>query len=108
MTIQEFIEAAIEGGWGGNWKKKPIIEILENKCVGFHYAGSFDGIQMSIYDIFLQPKAWQAVGKVKGWDHSYHNYELRRNIETEESLMLDMIHALNTGSTLEEYIATLE
>ncbi len=102
MTIPEFIEKAIEGdstGKAGYW---------------YHDA--------STHEMLLDPLAWQAVGKVENWPmyrcqcgeyfnkigmiqcpnckhfgarHSYHEN------------MVQMIHALIEGKTIEEFISTL-
>lgn len=73
MTIKEFIEAAQKGGYefkkytaikiddfaseGGRKKKMKIVEIP------LDYGELFPNF------FLLDPKAWEAVGKVKGWDH---------------------------------------
>lgn len=54
MTIKEFIEKAIEGGW----IKKCVCDYSKGSC----------GLCYDIYTaIFLDPKSWEAVGKVEGW-----------------------------------------
>lgn len=67
--MKEIIEKAIEGGWGGGLKSDVIIEIFdETKTVGFHYPGKTHGVEMSIYDLLLQPLFWQSLGKALGWN----------------------------------------
>lgn len=63
MTIKEFIEKAIEGGW-----------IFKNRVdKNTHFLASFEGEPFKDYilvherDIFLDPLAWQAVGINEGW-----------------------------------------
>jgi len=56
MTIQEFIEKTIEGGYDG-YSDPFCIE-----CACYITRNDFkDG------GMFLDPKAWEAVGKVEGW-----------------------------------------
>lgn len=94
MTIKQFIEKAIEGGWepygqqNSDWRDK-------------------DGMFHSTHadSIFLDPKSWQAVGKAEGW---------RKMIAMDEAMnpewkhnMHRMIDALAEGKSIEDYIATL-
>ncbi len=55
MTVtQRFIEDAIKGGWD------------EDACTEWH--GCKAGVMHNIDDLaFLDPLAWQAVGKTRGW-----------------------------------------
>ncbi len=109
MTIKEFVETAIEGGWGGSWKKKPVVTMLENECVGFSYAGSLDGISMSISNIVLQPDAWKAVIKSKLKKERDAGYETNDQYISDiaQTKMTEMVRQLFMGKKLEEYIATL-
>lgn len=91
MTTKEFIEKAIEGGW---------------EC----YLESGTGHGLS--DMFLDPKAWQAVGKVYGWNEEYNcpscgleYYEVSRPAYSAK--MHRMIDALIEGKSIEEYLKTL-
>lgn len=101
MTIQEFISAAIEGGAD-----------VKNAF----------GVVKSTSDLMLDPEAWKAVGKVKGWKQSedwkykmYMKYHPDGEMTREMVLCVDhwrvamhkMIDQLAEGKTLEEYIATL-
>lgn len=66
--METAIKKAIEGGWGGGLKSDVVIEFFDKtKTVGFHYPGTFNGVEMSIYDLLLQPLFWQALGKAEGW-----------------------------------------
>lgn len=58
----QFIEDAIKGGWY-------IDEEAEVHSTGLWWAGE---LSKSIETILLDPKAWQAVGKTRGW-----SYEIR-------------------------------
>lgn len=99
MTIQEFIESAVEGGYPD---PKPFMS-------------TFIGIPpelmlMALNIMVLDPRAWKAVGKAKGWNEGNNQPEIHHDAYAEyfwQSAMYAMIHAIINGSTLEEYIATL-
>lgn len=105
MTIKKFITLAIKGGWGGNFKETPVVEILEHKLIGIHYRGEYSGIKMSIYDIVLQPEVWKAVGKMMHWEEDHRTLGL--NESPYESRMVDMIRFIWKGKTVQDYIKTL-
>lgn len=100
MTIKEFIETAIDGGW------KPFF--LEGQAVikiGDNYMPAM------FQSVALDPKAWKAVAKVKGWKGKIvTNPEIFMNhlaYFPGQYQQIGMIEALWSGQTLEEYIATL-
>lgn len=112
MTIKEFTEAAIQGGW-----QTPYYDVPDD-----HYGDISDSDD---YKMFLDPKAWEAVGKVKGWGTTGHEqsgglvppvmilgrYD-RLSLgsimwSVPQFYMHRMIDSLYEGKTLEEYIATL-
>lgn len=88
MTIKSFIEKAIEGGW--NPKPNyymPWMNTLSDNGITLS-GGEGDQERYSINQIILSPSAWQAVGKVEGWETSkyracemkmpfYHNEKMR-------------------------------
>ena len=113
MLIPDFIEKAIEGGWkgeaisyvqfsfpSGELNKKVSEYILKDK----NY----------IRSMFLDPKAWQAVGKVEGWrvqpvratSGPIVGAVLSETKEWQQK-MHQMIDALVEGKSLEEFIETL-
>ena len=110
MTIKDFIQKAIEGGW-------------ENKLFWFKVKESEDSpveivdtSMNNINSILLDPLAWQAVGKVEGWEKKHYRgceYKLRGQctpICSEDSWTLyihEMIDALCEGKTIEQYLETL-
>ena len=55
MTIKDFIEKAIEGGWKKKYYMPSHPDIFETDCLDYKH------------EILLDPKAWGAVGKVEGW-----------------------------------------
>lgn len=128
MSIKQFIEKAIKGGW----EKK--------HCVLNRY--DHDELQTpmefsewyNISQILLDPLAWKAVGKVQWWDKSSTNgcamqcawwpYKLKNEnqltlpnktylVMNNESYsmweykMHRMIDALAEGKTIEQYLETL-
>lgn len=109
MTIPEFIEAAIEGGWSDKTHFYNLIDSDGNP------------IRSAVAMLVLDPLAWKAVGKVKGWgettsrtcicgmcvipDEQYPRKIWEDRIAQE--MMTRMVIALNDDKTLEEYIATL-
>ena len=103
MTIKEFIEAAIEGGWHINYLKQQMnyhYEFRVNPFSGKEDLWCEDDIGGKFWldhnQMVLDLEAWKAVGKVKGWPQGY-----------ESEIAHQMIVALFRGSTLEEYITTL-
>jgi hypothetical protein len=95
MTITQFIEKAIAGGWD---KKRAL----------------YNPNDISSYvmeKMWLDPIAWQAVGRVEGWGtyDTDNKTTANNNIIGEISLlnMHLMIDSLWKGKSLEEFIATL-
>lgn len=98
MTIKQFIEKAIAGGWKTDW-----YDDWEG--------GSYS--DMVIPRILLDPLAWQAVGKTEGWigykrtgidkgnEIEYHDMEVWK------SNMHRMIDALAEGKTIEQFLEPL-
>lgn len=117
MTIQEFISSAIEGGFSfSHWIKKGDITNIDFDSVWddgkfyIHFLSKESNMMgFNIYKILLDPKVWEAVGKMKGW-----NSKEKQVVDVEsfpfeewEGKMIMIVHKLLKGSTLEEYIATL-
>jgi hypothetical protein len=132
MTIKQFIEKAIEGGW----QPCDIIDDY-NKIIITHTNGGVwikndpdeDGCHIDHTQMFLDPLAWQAVGKVMGWGEKkvemtvskrygyrngkkVHYPEVRRtrtykNNRAYKQKMHAMLDALCEGKTIEEYLETL-
>lgn len=113
MTIQKFIEKAIEGGWQQpstfyylyNYKGKMGYE--NSLSVDFQH--TLGNIPLAV--IFLDPIAWQAVGRVDGWSNmdgvgGKYTYPTEA-IPYWKHNMHCMIDALAEGKTLEDFIGTL-
>lgn len=98
MEIKEFIEKAIAGRYNES------IEDIEKEIDLNVWT------QDEISAIFLDPKAWQAVGKIEGWDEESF-YRTAPDIEVYGSeakfKMHGMIDALCDGKSIEDYIKTL-
>jgi hypothetical protein len=73
MTATEtFIKDAVEGGWKlDSCEDADMEEVVHQGIMYYWHRG--DGEVMnthhhSISEILLDPLAWQAVGKIRGWD----------------------------------------
>lgn len=132
MTIRQFIEAAIIDGFPAEMREDMDGHIT---CVVLDSFGKkvVCPLDIAIRFVVMNPEAWKAVGKVKGWDENLVicsncgvfgreetmrltetcmncgcKYEgLVRTISTIKAKMYGMVDALIEGKTLEEYIATL-
>lgn len=68
MTATEtFIRDAIEGRYRGFPKDTKVIE-MDASFVTLARPSSEVAVTISIHEILLDPEAWKAVGKVRGWD----------------------------------------
>lgn len=103
MKIKEFIEAAIEGGWKNTFPKIITDDIHSEQFMTIYLQSRYFPI------VALDPEAWKAVGKVKGWDGGYDcgSCEYPGAQDDPKYHMSEMVKALCKGKTLEEYIATL-
>jgi len=108
MKTKEFIEKAIEGGW-----KKEINTV--------------DGLrpeQFTIEYVVMDPKAWEAVGRVEGWDDDIEDnivycrgdhqiskpkdcFDCYEELTVYKDYMHQMIDHLVSGGTIESYLETL-
>jgi len=128
MTIKEFIEAAVEGGWrqiDPQTNKK-----YEDEDWDYLKSLFINKPKSLITVVVLDPKAWKAVGKVMmkhrtcincgncNWKDSekYPNTEEcidcgfkddTRTYSFAREKMTKMVQELCNGQTLEEYISTL-
>jgi len=106
MEIKTFIERAIEGGWS--------LDSQPSQEKGF-ISQRVRAINKMKYKerIFLDPKAWEAVGKVEGWlgvetCHSCRGYECETLFESPaHQKMVHMIDHICEGGTAESYIKSL-
>ena len=116
MTIKQFIEKAIEGGW----KKKPTFKVLSADRFKAQYISDDGGRFEEAPEVpLLDPLAWQAVGKVEGWTTEYTMYFVphskdipplargHNRVSESQYNMHAMIDALAEGKTIESFIETL-
>lgn len=98
MTIKKFIEFAIEGGCLGYRYLLSLADDEINESSGFAF-------------MLLDPKAWQAVGKVEGWTGLRHcewaDKQEANEYEVWQYHWHSMIDALAEGKSIEEFIKTL-
>ncbi len=85
MTIKQFIQKAIEGGW--EVKKATALIKLELSVIP--------------EVVLLDPLAWQAVGKVEEWNSA------KTSQDPWDSQMIAMTQALIEGKTIDEFLKTL-
>lgn len=119
MTVQEFVEKAIEGGWAERhfriiWKK-PKVEIRLDGKVTLDEGNSMGFT--TTHQILLDPEAWRAVGKVEGWEKKNPargwEYEEMSNgaivglLDAWECNMHSFMQALIEGKTAQQYLSTL-
>ena len=102
--IQQFIEKALAGGWQPTDRDFSIIGFYERH---FEYElrstplGQRAALRMMVYEaVLLNPKVWQAVGKVEHWYEGRYGPEWLHH-------MHKMIDALAAGQTLEGYIQSV-
>ncbi len=99
MTIKQFIEKAIEGGWGEFTAKSAAKNDYIEWCI------------KNIERALLDPDAWKAVGKVEGWDDGECNDETYKNAPIGMFMwtwkMHQMTDALCEGKSIEEFLRTL-
>jgi hypothetical protein len=103
-SIQCFIEKAIAGGWRPDDRDFSITRFFERH---FEYqlrnigAGRSSAVRFMVYEtVLLDPKVWQAVGKVERWYEGYYGPEWLHH-------MHKMIDALAAGHTLEAYVQSV-
>lgn len=108
MTIQEFVEKAVEGGW--KCCDRDIFP--DGKTITDHVV---------VPAILLDPEAWKAVGKVEGWKQedyfctfgSVHPTLASRYagkayvMDTWQRYMLSMMESIIDGKTIEQFLETL-
>lgn len=110
MTATEFIQKAIEGGW----KTSGIILQYQNMLQRRNLEDVIDCAGV-IQSVCLDPKAWQAVGKIEGWIREdgtdvgayIMNDPKRTQYPIWKWNMHRMVDALCEGKTIEEYLQTL-
>jgi hypothetical protein len=102
--IQQFIEKALVGGWQPTDRDCRILGFYERH---FEYqplstpSGRSSTTRMIGYEaVVLNPKVWQAVGRVEHWYEGHYGPEWLHH-------MRHMIDALAEGHTLEAYLQSV-
>lgn len=120
-ATEQFIRDAIEGGWAGDvWmlshRKTEGVEVVPNDGYSLVF---YDELQTYVQAILLDPAAWRAVGKVRGWAFTERRQcggyntsrETKRGLEVQEQCshcqMHRLIDALAEEKSVEEYLATI-
>lgn len=121
MTIPEFIEKAIEGGWlipdnkyssfHGEYPRDSALEIevteyQDTTMIKFwHKKIDFGGgvyTSIPFTQMLLDPLAWQAVGKSEGWNGpEFFSGKYKRK------MMGMVVWLLEEQGTIEQYLETL-
>lgn len=108
MTIQTFIEKAIEGGWKSDQPHISKGAFEDGTFFGFpHWKWKDEQGNIkraTMWEILLDHLAWQAVGKVEGWGDMRGWTD---GMPAWKMRMHCMIEALAEGKTIEEFLATL-
>jgi hypothetical protein len=103
-SIQQFIEKALVGGWQPADRAFNIIGFYERHFeyeIRSIYPDRSSTIRFMVYEaVLLNPKVWQAVGKVEHWYEGRYGPEWLHHMRT-------MIDALAAGHTLEAYIQSV-
>lgn len=106
-ATQKFIEDAIKGGWGSHLGKKWRIAAGYIEHMQTYYGKGVWERVIAISTALLDPLAWQAVGKTRGWV-SYSEFALARNPEgTWRWQMHRFIDHLADGLTIEEALTQI-
>lgn len=122
MKIQQFIEKAIEGGYGGHTQYR---DKMDKEAWPKQVKIIARGMLKELHKILLDPEAWKAVGKVEGWEAKQHPYwrislypeydgiekqhplHVEKRLHVWEARMYGMIDALVEGVSVEQYLETL-
>ena len=114
MSIEEFIEKAIKGGWKAG--EQVNIQTYATKTPSVSIGDPTDPKEfMQTATILLDPLTWQAVGKVEGWN-SHTEYGVDTLTTQQEEIaemptwklyMHRLIDALAEGKSIEGYLSTL-
>lgn len=118
MSIQDFIGAAIKGGWrkGEDIRLDPKYGLVSLWSAQKQKGALGRGMTLMDWtQLYLDPEAWKAVAKIKGWKRSikmfsdgFGNIDASVEIEAHQVKMEEMIDGLcRKGQTLEGYISTL-
>lgn len=109
-ATERFIRDAIEGGWAEIrsriiWKNPRITVELPDIQVHEGNATFYSTTEKAMLD----PDAWRAVGKVRGWGEvTTLNHDTVQLFDVPRSYMHGLIDALCDGKSVGEYLAAIE
>lgn len=127
MNKLDFVKKAVEGGWPFYCTNNFGCSVRkDDRLVDVFFVDYFtcackclsrdDGMKVVLNDILLDPKAWQAVGKVEKW-HFGKSEDGADSVSVRVFAgvvypiwkwnMHRMIDALAEGKSIEEFLATL-
>ena len=88
---QQFIEDAIKGGYESTYYYygQTVEDVVKEPSMYVHY-------------ILLQPQAWQAVGKTRGWKSSHSREDIR---EIWQFKMMWFVGYLSDGLSIDEALS---
>jgi len=100
-ATQEFIKDAIEGGWNNDAVAYGTDKPTDDAKVGAWYYGN---------EMFLDPLAWQAVGKTRGWsrDIDLGKHGTKPSLIGYTMYWHKFIDHLTDGKTIEEALQAID
>lgn len=97
-ATQRFIEDAIRGGW------RDATNLRLSAGYAKYDLPESDGwvskAKTPIAEILIDPLAWQAVGKTRGWSRG-----IGGNVDHDKLRFLDFVDAIWSGKSIEEALA---
>jgi len=103
-ATQSFIEDAIAGGWRKEcgFEFSSMSDDEEDFAVRFKDAT--EHVTYSVYYLLLDPLAWQAAGKTRGWNRLNGHFDGRRPWHDAWVRFIDI---LADGKTIDEALAAI-
>jgi hypothetical protein len=105
-STQKFIEDALIGGYNKyrdytftsirHIPSRNLVDLVED------HVGGTASTCVAYEEILLDPLAWQAVGKTKGWGNSIRPSTMTRH------LYIEFFRHLADGKTIEEALSAIE
>ena len=104
MTIQEFIQSAVEGGW-----ENPLPYVVPNEPSEKEYGHIMTELMWHRFFpiVAMDCNAWIAVGMSRGWNKVDNVADWKDGIPTWANKMRCLTDALIEGKTIEDYLKTL-
>lgn len=109
-AIKQFMRDAVDGGWEPKFSRG--MGVIEAD-LGTRTLNVIKGPPtLSWSDMFLDPEAWKAVGKVRGWNAKSPDgvlwYKHKMPMKPYLVLMHRMIDALAEGKTIDQYLESIQ